>query len=208
MSTPQTRSRFPWQTLVIVGLTVGLLWLFVRNIDLDETWRAMIHANPWFLSAAVLVVLATYILRAQRWLILLKPLGPARFRQAFRTTVIGFAANLLLPGRVGEVLRPYLLARAEDMNPASAFATIIVERLLDMAMVIVLFALALPVSGVDLGPQASVIKGSALVLAGIAIVGLAALFVLAGQPERLGVWASRLGRRLPAKAANAVGHLA
>jgi len=208
MSTPPTRSRFPWQTLVIVGLTVGLLWLFVRNIDLDETWRAMIHADPWILSAAVLVVLLTYVIRAQRWLILLKPLGHARFRQAFRTTVIGFAANLLLPGRVGEVLRPYLLARAEDMNPASAFATIIVERLLDMAMVIMMFALALPVSGIDLGPQANVIKISGLVLAGVALLGLATLFVLAGRPERLGAWASRLGRRLPPKAAQTVGHLA
>src|SRR5204862_182658 len=53
--------------------------------------------------------------------------------------VIGFAASFILPARPGEVLRPYLLARREGLPPTAAFATIILERLLDLVTVLLLF---------------------------------------------------------------------
>ena len=92
------------------------------------------------LSVAVVVTGLTYAMRAWRWQSLLAPIGPTRFVNAFTTTVIGFAASALLPARAGEVLRPYLLARRERLNPASTFATIMLERLLDLATVLLLFA--------------------------------------------------------------------
>jgi len=205
MPKPPTRSRFPWQTLVIVALTVGLLWLFFRNVDLKQAWAAVLRAHPGFIAAAIVVVLATYVVRSIRWIVLLRPLGHARFRTAFRTTVIGFAATFLLPGRVGEVLRPYLLAKQEGMNPASTFATIIVERLLDMVTVLLLFALALPLAGVDVGKD---VQLAGVGLAVMALAGLAVMFFLAGHPDRLGKWAGRLSSRLPVKAASTVAHLA
>ncbi len=75
-----------------------------------------------------------------RWQYLLAPIGPTHFITAFRTTVIGFAATFLLPARAGEVIRPYLLARREGLNATAAFATIILERLLDLITVLLLFA--------------------------------------------------------------------
>jgi len=47
------RSRIPWHTIVIGLATVGLLWLFFRNIDLAETWVAMTHAHVGYLAGAV-----------------------------------------------------------------------------------------------------------------------------------------------------------
>ena len=205
MAPPKTRSRIPWHTLVILALTIGLLWLFFRNVDVKQAWQAITRAHLAFIAAAIVVVLATYVIRAQRWLLLLRPLGRARFRTAVRTTVIGFTATFLLPGRVGEVLRPYLLAKQEGMNPASTFATIVVERLLDMVTVPFLFALALPFAGVDVGQD---VRIAGVVLAGLAVGGLAVMFFLAGHPDRLGRWAGRLSRRLPARAAATVAHLA
>jgi len=205
MPKPPTRSRFPWQTLVIVALTVGLLWLFFRNVDLKQAWAAVLRAHPGFIAAAIAVVIATYVVRSVRWIVLLRPLGHARFRTAFRTTVIGFTATFLLPGRVGEVLRPYLLAKQEGMNPASTFATIIVERLLDMVTVLLLFAMALPLAGVDVARD---VKLAGIALAAMALAGLAVMFFLAGHPDRLGRWAARFSRRLPAKAASTIAHLA
>ncbi len=137
-------------------------------------------------------------------MILLKPLGPVRFRTAFRTTVIGFTALFLLPGRVGEILRPYLLARQEGLKATSTFATVIVERLLDMTTVLLLFACALPVAGVDVGHKVRV----AGVVAAVGAVGaMALLFLFAGHPERLGRLAGRLGRRLPRKMADALARV-
>jgi uncharacterized protein (TIRG00374 family) len=150
------------------------------------------------------VTLQTYALRAWRWQSLLAPIGGASFRTAFRTTVIGFAATFLLPARIGEVLRPYLLARQERLNPAAAFATVIVERLLDLCTVLLLFALALLLADVQVGPE---IEAAGMAAAGISLIGLAALFVLAGHPERLGEWAGRLTRHLPERVATVARHL-
>ena len=145
--------RLRWHTVFIAALTLGLLWLFFRNIELHETWRAITHARPGLILAAVVVTLLTYIVRAWRWQALLRPIGQARFRTAFRTTVIGFTATFLLPARIGEVLRPYLLARTEGLKFTAAFATIIIERLLDVCTVVMLFALALPFVNVDVGRE-------------------------------------------------------
>jgi uncharacterized protein (TIRG00374 family) len=202
MATEPSASRLPWRTLFIGILTIGLLWLFVSSIDLREVGRHIRQARPTYIIAAVVVTMVTYGVRATRWRVLLTPIGRARYRTAFRTTVIGFAATFLLPGRVGEVLRPFLLARTEGLNATSTFATIIVERLLDMCTVLLLFDVAIAASGLDVGPE---VRAAGIVAAVVSVAGLAALFVFAGHPERLGRWTMRLAGRLPARFAEKAG---
>ncbi len=203
-STPRPPGRFPWHTIVVAVLTAALLWLFFRNVDVGELWGALSRAHLWLIGLAVLVTIQTYVLRAWRWQALLLPLGRARFRTAFRTTVIGFAATFLLPGRVGEVLRPYLLARREGFKVPSTLATIVVERLLDLAAVLLLFACALPFLGIDVGRDVEWAGGIAAVAA---VAGLATLFVCAGHPERLGRLAGWVTRWLPPRIAEVADHL-
>jgi uncharacterized protein (TIRG00374 family) len=204
MGSPSARRRIPWHAILIALLTVGLVAIFLRSINLAEAWRATLAADPAWIAAAIGITLQTYALRAWRWQSLLSPIGGARFRTAFRTTVIGFAATFLLPARIGEVLRPYLLAREERLNPAAAFATVIVERLLDLCTVLLLFALALLVAGVDVGPE---IEAAGVMAAAASVAGLAVLFVLAGHPDRLGRMAAGLSRHLPARAAAFLSHI-
>jgi uncharacterized protein (TIRG00374 family) len=204
MSAPPKRLRIPWHAVVIAILTIGLLWLFFRNVDIAEAWRAVTHAHMGYIAAAVGVMFVVYALRAQRWLILLRPLGPVRWITAFRTTVIGFTVIFLLPGRLGEILRPYLLARREGLNAASTFATVIVERLLDVVTVSLLFAGSVLLSGLDVGER---VKVAGIVAAVGSATALAILCVLAGHPERLGRFAGRLSRRLPARIADAVARI-
>lgn len=194
-SSPRTHS-IPWSGLLIGGLTIFLLWLFVRNLDAGELRRAFAAANPWLVFLAVVTTLQTYFIRAWRWQTMLRPLGNVGFAPAFRTTVIGFTATFLLPARVGEVLRPYLLARQERLSFSAAFATIILERALDLTAVLLLFAAAMPFLTVDVGSETRW-AGAAAALA--SVVGLAAMFVFAGHPERVGQWADRLSRWLPAR---------
>jgi len=203
VSTPPT-FRLRWHTILIAALTIGLLWWFIRKQDLRETANAITRAHWGLIIAAVGTVFVTYVLRAWRWQALLQPLGPAKFRTAFRTTVIGFMATFLLPARVGEVLRAYLMARQEGFKPASTFATVVVERLLDLATVLLLFALALQLSGVSVERDTRIISIS---LAALSVTGLVVLFFLAGHPERLGRFALRLTRRLPVRLASMAGHL-
>lgn len=204
MSASQSPTRVPWHAILIGALTLGLLAVAFHDFEFRTAWHAMLAARVGLLILATLVTLQTYLLRAQRWRIILAPIGPASFRHAFRTTVIGFAANFLLPARVGEVLRPYLLARREHLDPAAAFATIIVERLLDLCTVLMLFAFALVTLGSAIGTETRTAGGLAALAS---VAGFVLLFVLAGHPERLGRWAGRAARRLPASFAEKVEHL-
>ena len=137
----QTRRMQPRvRNALIFLLTLGLLGVFLRSVNVAEVWGETRRANPWLLLLAVGVTGVTYAVRALRWQYLLAPIGPTHFSTAFRTTVIGFAATFLLPARAGEVIRPYLLARREGLNATAAFATIILERLLDLITVLLLFA--------------------------------------------------------------------
>jgi uncharacterized protein (TIRG00374 family) len=153
--------------------------------------------------AAIASVFVTYVLRAWRWQALLEPLGPTRFRTAFRATVIGFMAIFLLPARIGDVLRAFLLARQDGLKPAATFATVIVERLLDLLTVLLFFAGSLFLSGVDVGSRT---RGWSIVLAVAGLSLLAVLFVLAGHPERVQGWAGRLTRWLPGRLATIASH--
>lgn len=199
------------RTTVVLLLTIGLLAFFFRGVNPAEVWERTREADGRLLAAGVFVTLMTYGLRAFRWQYLLAPIGPTRFRVAFETTVIGFAASFLLPARAGEVLRPYLLARREHLQPTAAFATIIVERLLDLVTVLLLFGLfVLSVAPTSLAGDPAMyarVKAGGLLAAGASIAGLLVFFVLAGHPEKLGSWALRIERVLPAKLAHAVARL-
>ena len=200
------RSRI--RTILIVVVTLALLAFFFRDANFAEVWAETRRADPWLLLAAVIVTGITYVFRAWRWQSLLAPIGPTRFSTAFRTTVIGFAASFFLPARAGEVIRPYLLARKEGLRPTAAFATIILERLLDLAMVLLLFGLfvfTVP-PGVLSGDAAQLahVKFWGGIAALAAVASLAVMFALAGHPERLGRAAGRVERVLPARAARLV----
>jgi hypothetical protein len=103
---------------------------------------------------------------------------------------------------VGEVLRPYLLARQERLSVSATFATIILERALDLTAVLLLFAAALPFLHVDVGRETRL---AGLAAVGAALAGLAAMFMFAGHPEKVGLWVDWFSRWLPKRAAAAIG---
>jgi uncharacterized protein (TIRG00374 family) len=204
----QPRAR----TALIFLLTLGLLAIFLRSVNIGDVWAETRRANPVPLLLAVATTMVTYAVRAFRWQYLLAPIGATRFATAFRTTVIGFAATFLLPARAGEVVRPYLLARREGLNATAAFATIILERLLDLVVVLLLFAAFVLTSAS--GPGSGEVSGDpemfarvkfgGLVAGAVAVAGAAVLFVLAGHPERMGRLALGVQRVLPERFARIV----
>jgi uncharacterized protein (TIRG00374 family) len=199
------------RTALVLVLTVGLLAFFLKDANPAELWAVISRADPRLLAAGVAVTLLTYVLRAFRWQYLLAPIGPTHFSTAFKTTVIGFAASFLLPARPGEVLRPYLLARQERLPPTAAFATVILERLLDLVTVLLLFGVfVLFVDPASLGGDPALyakVKAGGLLAGAASIAGLMVFFMLAGHPERLGAWALRIERVLPANLARLVASL-
>ncbi len=190
------------RTVIVVALAVGLLALFLHNVDLVGVAGTIVRARPQWLALSLLTTLVNLAIRALRWQYLLEPLGRVSFGNAFRATAVGFAASSVLPARAGEVIRPYFLARHERMSATGAFATIILERLLDIVTVLVLLASFVFVFGRDMArANPAVFRGGEVGgrhrAAAAAAAALLVLFVLAGNPARLG----RLFGRLEAGAA-------
>jgi uncharacterized protein (TIRG00374 family) len=105
-------------------------------------WKAVRRANPVLLALSTVAIYACYAIRALRWQVLQRNLGPSRFWQIYAMTLAGFAAVLAL-GRPGEPIRVLLLARKEKLPAADLFGIYLVERILDTASSLVIAALAL-----------------------------------------------------------------
>src|SRR5215207_7692505 len=132
------RSHF--RTLIVVALALALLLVVLYNVDLRGVAQQILHAQPGWLAFALATMVVNLAIRAWRWQYLLEPLGRPGFLNAFRATAVGFAASAILPARAGEVIRPYFLARQSRMSATGAFATVILERVLDMVTVLALLA--------------------------------------------------------------------
>lgn len=199
------------RTVLVSVLAIALFAWFLRHANLADVWVQVRRARLDLLMAGFAVVVLSYLIRAYRWQYLLRPIGPTRFRTAFRTTVIGFAALGILPARAGDVLRPYLLARQEGLSMSATLATIVMERVLDLITVLAL--LALYVWGLaDPARLPAVllraIEVSAALAGAAALVLMILMWVLATHPERVGRLVFRAARVLPHAMADRLGGLA
>jgi uncharacterized protein (TIRG00374 family) len=204
--------RSALRTLLVAGLALGLVALFLRNADYARVAESVRSARLDLLLLAIILTMLTYVVRTQRWQYLLEPLGTTRFAVAFRTTVIGFAASSVLPARAGEVLRPYLLARREGLSATATFATIIVERILDLVAMLVLLATYLLAFDPGMAARDSslfaAIRLGGLLMAPVAVLSMVLMYVLSGHPEWLQAWLRRADRWLPARIAGLLGRIA
>ncbi len=198
--------------LLLLSAALALLIVFLYNVDLGGVARQIVLAHPGWLLFSGATMLVNLAIRAWRWQYLLDPLGRPSFGNAFRATAVGIAASGILPARAGELIRPYFLARLERMSATGAFATIILERVLDAVAVLVLlsaYVFLLRAGEPDDHPLAleAVMWASGAAAVG-ALAVLAALFVLAGDPRGLGAALSRLERVLPSSLAGALARVA
>ncbi|MFC1825730.1 lysylphosphatidylglycerol synthase transmembrane domain-containing protein [Thermodesulfobacteriota bacterium] len=107
------------------------IYLALRKVDLPRMWLVMRSADLLPLLMVIFITLLQYIIRAWRWGILLEPIGKTGFLTRLSSIHIGFAANFLLPARLGEFIRANTLGQKENISGSSTFGTIVVERLFD-----------------------------------------------------------------------------
>src|SRR5579872_7278702 len=200
------------RTIIVVALAAALVLLFLHNVDLWGVAATIVRARPQWLALTLATTLGSLAIRSLRWRYLLEPLGRVSFSSSFRATAVGFAATGVLPARAGEVIRPYFLARHEHMSATGAFATIILERLLDVVTVLTLLASFVFVFGRDLAQtNPSMFLGlrwAGGTAAAASLVALTVLFLLAGDPERLGRAVGRLAQVVPSALAGLVARVA
>ena len=131
--------------LVVLGLALSALAIVMlgRSIDVGEAVRAVGRASiPWFLGANLLTV-AVYWLRSLRWRSLLAPHAKPTVGRLFSANMVGFLAINVLPARLGELVRAFALARKERISTAAVIGSVAIERILDLAFLVVFWALSL-----------------------------------------------------------------
>jgi uncharacterized protein (TIRG00374 family) len=117
------------------SLVVGILLLvaLVWWTGIDKIGAAIGSASPLWLAASAAVILPAYILRAIRWKLLLLPVKKnIRVSNTFWSTAVGFMVNTLIPIRLGEFVRAYILGEKEETGFGPSFSSIVVERTLDL----------------------------------------------------------------------------
>jgi hypothetical protein len=153
--------------------TSGFAW--------HEFAKALVDVDWSWLALALALIMATYVGRALRWEVMLRPLQKhTSLWRIFSATAIGFTAVVLF-GRAGEPVRPYLISKREGVTFSSQVAAWVVERMLDLLMVLVIFGMALSQisrSAIQHGPRVKIVLEAGGYTAGV--IGAACLALLLG----------------------------
>jgi uncharacterized protein (TIRG00374 family) len=154
-----------------LALTIVFLVLALQRVDLRAFLDELQRVNYLWLIPSAICTLLGYVLRTVRWRVILSGKAQAPVTTLFPVLIMGFATNNLLPGRLGEFWRAYLLGRKRNVSKTFALASVVVERVFDgltliAILAIVSMAIRLPGSGVQLELLAGVVFiGASLVLA-------------------------------------------
>ncbi|MBP1688755.1 MAG: putative rane protein [Deltaproteobacteria bacterium] len=129
-----------------IGLSIAIsavfLALAVRGVKWSEAADALARAQYLYVVPMVGITWWTLLIRAQRWRLLLRPVGTPAMATLVAATNIGFMANMLLPLRIGEVIRPVLVSRKEREPLSGILATVVLERIFDMFTILFLFGVS------------------------------------------------------------------
>jgi uncharacterized protein (TIRG00374 family) len=129
-----------------VAVSVFCLYLAFRNTTFSELYAAIQSANYFTLPIILVMLFVFYWLKAVRWSWLLGPVAPLTTRQLFPPTMIGFAANNMLPAHLGEFVRVFVVRRDYRVPVATVLSTVVLERIFDALAILTLFGIGLSFS--------------------------------------------------------------
>jgi len=159
--------------LLGAAVSAVLLFLFLYRTDFAEMGQALKEADYVFLIPGVLIYFCGVYFRAWRWKFFLKPLGEFSSFRLFPLVVIGFLVNNLLPGRLGIVVRAYILGEKENVSKMAVGGTMVAEQVFD-GMILFVFALFISIAA----PLSGRIEQAVDVAAGIFSAALLICFLL------------------------------
>jgi uncharacterized protein (TIRG00374 family) len=129
--------------LVSLLLTVVLGWWAFRDTNWQEQWESLRSANYWWLVPYFAILLTIHVFRTVRWGYLLSGMQKVKFRQLNEASGIGFMMLLLLPFRLGEFARPFLIGQRSSIRRSAAMTSVVLERIVDGMSIAVLLRVLL-----------------------------------------------------------------
>jgi glycosyltransferase 2 family protein len=199
-ATPQTLLRRivrgkSLRTVVGLCLSIALLAFLLTTIDLSVARAALEQASFVVIGPAVALYFAGLWLRCLRWGLLIRDphaSGGMHQRRLFPALVIGFTINNVLPARLGEVARAYLVRRWCGISYGRTLASLVIERILDGLILAAMLLISLPFVG-D-APLYLLVLG--LTVGGGFCIGLILAMSVASRSSLLTAWLERRTRQL------------
>jgi uncharacterized protein (TIRG00374 family) len=177
--------------LLLAGL---LLYWVLHDKDPQALSAALWRASWSALALAAVINVAHNFFRVLRWRWLLDPVRErVPFRPMFAAVILGYLTTWLIPGRVGEVVRPALLSARENIPLGPTLGTVVADRLLDGVAIVVLFAAGSLGAHFAAGSAslAAEVRVTAFVALVVILIGLAVFVAISSLGGRLDGWLSR-----------------
>lgn len=144
-----TKNKWKTTIIILVSLVIAVffMWIALRDIDFNRVKYSLERVNYFWILISVFLGILAYIFRAVRWNLLLEPMGyRISNNNAFWTIAFGYMMNLTIP-RSGEIARATVLYRVEKIPVEKSFATIVIERVIDLCFMLFFLFLAFIFNG-------------------------------------------------------------
>ena len=182
-----------WHIFLGVLFSLVAILVLFQGLEVDEFASEISKANYWSLIPFITLETLSLWARGMRWRVLLEEkLGATRL---FWITNISYYLSNILPLRIGELGRVYLVTRKSEVTGMQALSTALLERMLDVVTVFVMLFLVLP-----LIPAHGLVTSMSYLIVGLVIVLIVSLFVIASKRKTvakvMGLMTQRLGARI------------
>lgn len=157
----------------VVSIFVSFIFLYLalRNVQYKNVREALTGANYIFVIPAMLMVVVSFVLRGIRWGYFFEK--KIKFQSLFGMMMIGFMVNNILPARIGEITRAYMIGKKENISRTLSFGTIVLERVFDGLSLLFILGLSMLFS-----PFPAWVKGIGLIGLFVFCFSLAFLVIL------------------------------
>jgi uncharacterized protein (TIRG00374 family) len=160
---------------IVLPILISCLFLYLaaRNLDFVKAGRVFLSINYLYLFISFLATVIAFVIRVIRWQAILSPIKKMGISRLSSSFLIGLMVNNILPARIGELARAYVLGEKEKVSKSLIFATIVLERILDTLSVFAILVCLLFISRI---PEN--IKKTGLFIFGACLLILIFLFLL------------------------------
>ncbi|UCG77488.1 MAG: flippase-like domain-containing protein [Nitrospirota bacterium] len=189
ISDPSRRRAYFWFGIAVSAISLIIAFSLV---EWNELKSSLSQADYIWLVPSALVTFLALSARAERWRWLMGGQQYVSFGRSFRAISIGYLITNLFPFRLGELVRPLVIARGGKIRGMHSFSTIAVEHLLDLLMVLIMFSLVL----YDVVLPDTAEKGALRAFV-LFIITTAVLILMVWQRSRLERLASSIISRMP-----------
>ncbi|MCF8054890.1 MAG: flippase-like domain-containing protein [Deltaproteobacteria bacterium] len=139
---PKKSSHSFWAKLLIgIAISSALIYFAAKDVSLDNVMIALRNTDCFYVACSLAAMFMMQVLRSVRWGLLLRPLIKLDQLTLFSVTSVGFLAIISLPMRLGELVKPYIMAKRTGMSVTSAISSVIAERIFDALAVFLFIAL-------------------------------------------------------------------